>query len=247
MVRFSIYHILAVVITFAVLAVACVVIRKLNRRWQNAVFILVTLIGSLGIFFRYAMSLKWTADFQWFTLAEQMMQVCNFNMILLPLMLIPKNELARQYSFMFSMWGAMTTYLSIPKSWSTLEWNDIVIVNFWLNHTMAVALPVLMWASGRLKPQKKYILPVLACVFAYFTVSAVITKVLLDNGTITIEQTHSFLYSTDGIALFELFYKLIPYPYFYLYPMLPLLAGFFWLQCFALRRQKVQPYTLVRN
>lgn len=240
--RYGLIHIAAVALTVLFLTLACLLIRKLNRKAQNAVFAVVAFVCSAGIFFRYAMAMKFDGKFYWFTLFEQMMQVCNFNFVLLPLMLIPKNELARQYSFMFSMWGAMTTFMSIPESWATLRWNDIVIVNFWLNHAMAIALPVLMCASGKLKPQKKYILPVLLSVFAYFTVSAVISKVLLDNGVITVEQTHSFLFKRDNNALFELFYRWIPVDYFYLYPMLPLLLGFFRLQTWAFAGYRVKPY-----
>ena len=56
------------------------------------------------------------------TLAMQMLQVCNFNFILMPLMLFKKNEFARQYSVFFSMFAASTAHTSVSSSFVNLNW-----------------------------------------------------------------------------------------------------------------------------
>lgn len=215
--------------TFAFFVLGWLIVPKIGRVAQNVLFVLCAVLCCGGIFFRYAMGLRFTAHFTWGTLAMEMLQVCNFNFILLPLMLVPKFELARQYSCMFSMAGAITTFFSPSSSWAALPWYSATILNSWLNHTFAVALPFFMMAARRLKPQKKYVLPVLGCVFAYFTVVAGVSLLLISRGVITAENSFSFVFSTDGIAVFEFLYKLIPVPYFYLYPLLPVLELYFYL------------------
>ena len=222
-------------------------VSKLPAAAQNVIFVLCAVGCSGGIFFRYGMGLQWTTEISWGTLAMELMQVCNFNFLLLPLMLIPKFELARQYSCMFSMFGAFTTFLSPSYSWAGLAWSDSVILNSWLNHTFAVALPLFMIAARRLKPQKKYILPVLGCVFAYFTVAAGISYFLIQKGILTVENSFSFIFTTDGIPVFEFFYKLIPYPYFYLYPVLLILLLFFVGLCACFSKYRVRPFRYQMN
>ena len=224
----SLTHLLFILISLVVTILLCFITRKVSRKWQNLIFAIIVAIGCFGIFFRHAMGLTFSGKIKITNLLLQQLQVCNFNFILLPLMLIPNNELASQYSCMFSMFAAFTTFLSIPSRFAILHWYDVSILNFWLNHYCAILLPVLMIASRRLKPQKKYIFPVVACVFLYFTTSYLIQLILINNNIITLETSLSYVMKTDKIFVFDLLYKIIPFHYFYLYPFIPILAIFFW-------------------
>ena len=210
-------------------------VRRLPFGAQNVVFVLVALGCCGGIFFRYAMGLQLTAHFQWDILATQMMQVCNFNFLLLPMMLVPRLELARQYACQFSMMCAATVFFSPPVDFSEVGWYDISGLNSWLNHVFAFALPLFMMAAGRLKPKKRFVLPVLCCVFLYFTAVAGISFLLMDAELMTVETSLSYVFRQDGIWLFEFLYRLIPIPYVYLMPLLPVLYGIFRFWAFLFR------------
>ena len=157
-------------------------------------------------------------------------------------MLVPKFELARQYSVMFSMLCAATPFFSPPAAWAGLPWYDLQILNSWLNHACAVSLPLFMLSARRLKPQKEYALPVTIAVFFYFTAVAIICYPLIDFGILTAETSFSYVFKQDGILIFKLLYRLIPYPYFYLYPLLPVLYLFFRLFARAMRRYRTVPF-----
>lgn len=242
MVRGDFTHVCMLAVTFIWFVFGFFAMRKVGRRVQNAVFILLTLLCSGEIFFRYAMGLRPTLHFQWQTFAMQLMQVCNFNFVLLPLMLVPKFELARQYSVMFSMLCAATPFFSPPAAWAGLPWYDLQILNSWLNHACAISLPLFMLSARRLKPQKAYALPVTIAVFFYFTAVAIICYPLIDFGILTAETSFSYVFKQDGILIFQLLYRLIPYPYFYLYPLLPVLYFFFRLYARMMRRYRTAPF-----
>lgn len=216
-------HIIFLLITIAYYVASCLIIRKLPEKVQNIIFIVIAFLCASGIFYRYG--LNYFKGFTPKTLGMQMLQVCNFNMILVALMLVPKFELARQYSFMFSMFAAATALLSISSSWKNLAWSDPIIMNSWLNHTFAISLPLLMLSTGRFRPQKKYIWPVVACFVLYFTVSFLIQKILINNEILNINNSYSFIFRTEGVGLLDYLYKLIPHAYFYLLPILPLFIG----------------------
>lgn len=192
-------------------------------------FVIAAVLGSGGIFFRYAMNLSFGGELHLDTLFVQTLQVCNFNFILLPLMLIPKFELARQYSIYFSMFAACTTLFSIPKSYASYEWNDPALLNFWFNHVFAIALPIWMLAAGRLIPQRKYIPHVSLAVFCYFTSVYAIGSVMMALQMNTFGCSMSYVFDPKGMPLITQFYELIGGPYVHLLPLIPLLIGFFYL------------------
>ena len=242
MVRGDLTHVCMLIATFIWFVLGFFVMRKVGKRVQNVVFVLLTLFCSGGIFFRYAMGLRPTLHFQWQTLAMQLMQVCNFNFVLLPLMLVPKFELARQYSVMFSMLCAATPFFSPPSAWAGLPWYDLQVLNSWLNHTCAVSLPLFMVAARRLKPQKKYALPVTLAVFFYFTAVAIVSYPLIDFGILTADTSFSYVFKQDGILIFKWLYRLIPVPYFYLYPLLPVLYLLFRFFAWAMKNYRAIPF-----
>ena len=201
-------------------------ITKLNRKWQNIMFIFAVIMCSGGIFFRYAMGLGFN-KINIETLLIQMLQVCNFNFILVPLMLIKKNEIARQYSFMFSMFAASTTLFALSKDWANLNWYDINIINSWLNHTFAIALPLWMFSARLLKPKKEYVLKVTIMVIIYFILSFIIQELLKASNDIYSSLNLSFIYGDKSIFVFDYLYKIIKLPCFYLIPLIPFMILFF--------------------
>lgn len=235
-------HLLLLMATVAFIASTMFVVSRINRLAQNIFFAIGALICAGGIFWRYAMGMTLAGGIDFATLITQMLQVCNFNFVLVILMLIPKFELARQYSFMFSMFAAATVMFSIPSRFANDAWYSPDFLNFWINHVFAIALPLWMMAAGRLKPQKKYILPVAGCVIAYFLIVYGCSEWLMSAGKLTIENSFSYVYDPEGVGLLEWLYKLIPAPCFYLVPLIPPMLGFFWLLTYLFRDYEVERF-----
>ena len=236
-------HLILLFATVCFVALTMWLAAKLPRGGQNVLFVIGALLCAGGVFWRYAMNMTGSFEnLRWETLAIQMLQVCNFNFVLVLLMLVPKFELARQYSVMFSMFAAATVMLSFPKSWATMNWYDAEILNFWFNHVFAIALPLWMVAAGRLKPQKKYILPVAGCVVAYFLIVYRGTEWLRGLGKIAADKSFSYVHDPGGIGLLEWMYELIPTPCFYLVPLIPFMLLFFWGLTALFKNYEVQPF-----
>lgn len=221
-------HLLYLLVTAIFIIVGMVICRKANRTVQNIIFITVAIVGSFGIFYRYALGFSFSNGVNLSTLWRQTLQVCNFNFILLPIVLIRKNELGRQYLYYFSMFCASTIFASYSKSIERLEWNNIVVINFWLNHLCAVALPLFMFASRRFKPQKKYIPYVVLCIFIYYAYSGLGSLYLMKYKGVSKADTASYIFTTDGIPAFEILHKIIPIDFVYLLPLLLLIVPFYY-------------------
>ena len=235
-------HILLFLSTVAFLVFSMWAVSKMNRVCRNIAFVFAAFICAGGIFFRYGLNFSFTGEIYWQTLAVQLLQVCNFNFILVILMLVPKFELARQYSIMFSMFAASTTLVSVPSDWATRAWNDPYVLNSWLNHTFAIALPLWMLAARRLKPRRDYVWKVTVCVIVYFTTVTAIIPILRENGIISPTKSFSFTHSPEGIGVLEWLYRLIPFPCAYLLPLVPIMVGFFLLLAKIFKHYHTEPF-----
>ncbi len=244
----SLPHILFLLAAVAFMAGSMWVLSKLPRRWQNVMFVIAVLVCSGLLFFQNAMGLKLDREPNWRGLAMSWLQVCSFNFILVWLMLIPRCELARQYSVFFSMFAASTTLFALLPEWANRPWYHISIVTCLTHHLFAIVVPLWMVATRRLKPRKEYIWKVTACVFVYMTAVAIIVTILMKQGVITNPKpAYSFIYNTTGVPVFDWLWKLIPVPYFYLYPLGPVMVGFFYLLAWLFRNYEVKPYWIGRK
>ena len=229
-------HLLMVISSCIIGIILCLIVKSVNEKTQNIIIGTSSTICVLGIFFLHCTHYGTTLDFK--NLLVQMFQVCNFNFILLPLCLIKRNELARQYLFFFSMPMALSTFVSYPSDIEQSMWYSIVCLTFWINHFLIVIIPFMMIATKRFKPRKEYIWKVLICIFIYFLVAFIANYVLND---FSIEGAHNHSYTMDagGIMLLKPIYKLIPIPFIYLLPVLPVLSLLYYLIAISFKNYKI--------
>lgn len=233
-------HILMLVATIIIIGLLMFIVSKVNYKVQCIMIHSAVLICMVGILFLHLTRYGKTLDFKNFF--EQMFQVCNFNFILLPLCLIRKNELGRQYLFYFSMFAAASTFVAYPSDVSHSMWYSVVTLNFWIDHMMVVAVTLMMVSAKWLKPKKEYIIKVLLCIVAYFFV-AFIANLAFNGWKIDGPHNHSYTMNDGDIMALAPFYKLIPVPFVYLLPIMPILGGLFYLMSLCFTKYKVNDIT----
>jgi len=219
-------HLLMVISSFIIGFILFFVVRKSNEKVQNIIIGISIVVCVIGIFFLHGTHYGTALDFK--NLLVQMFQVCNFNLILLPFCLFKRNELARQYLFFFSMPMALSTFVSYPSDIEGSMWYSIVCLTFWINHYLIVMIPLMMLATKRFKPRKEYIFKVIICVFMYF-LAAFIANYILNDFSIVGPHNHSYTMGAGGIMLLKPMYKLMPIPFIYLLPLLPMLLLLYFL------------------
>ena len=225
----STQHIILFLATAAFTVLSCIAVAKMPRKWQN-IMIVASVLACMGaIFYRFAMGLSLGGKLNIKNLLMEQMQVCNFNFILLPLMLIPKNKLARQYSIYFSMFAASTTLFALNNNWGGANWYEPIVFNSWLYHSLAIICPLWMFSTGGLRPERKYLLPVSGCVFGYFTAVYGLSELLKGAGIMAPNKSYSYIYNTDGIPVLDTLHKWINVPYWHLIPAFFIVVAFFYL------------------
>ena len=229
-------HIVMVLMSVLIVVALMIVVSRVSYKAQCVIIYSLVFLCMFGILFLHLTHYGTQLDFDNFFI--QMFQVCNFNFILLPLCLIKKNELGRQYLFYFSMPCALSTFVSYVSDVENSIWYSIITLNFWLDHLLVVLVSLLMLSARWFKPQKKYIPWVCLCIFMYFGV-CFISNLGLNGWQITGAHNHSYTMNPGGIMLLEPLYKLIPIPFVYLIPLLPLFALIFCLVALCFKNYKV--------
>lgn len=230
-------HILMLVFSIAFIAIMMFIVSKVSYKWQCVIIHSFVLIAMLGILFLHLTRYGTTLDFQNFF--EQMFQVCNFNFILLPLCLIRKNELARQYLFFFSMPSAASTFVAYPSDVANSMWHSIVTLNFWIDHLMVVLVALLMLSARWFKPQTKYIVWVIVCILVYF-LACFLANYALNGWQMTGPHNHSYTQNDGDIMVLKPFFKLIPIPFVYLLPIVPIITLLFYLESLCFKKYKIK-------
>lgn len=235
----GIAHIMMVVVSAVLIVGLCVLVSHVSYKWQRIIIHSSVGLCMIGILFLHLTRYGTTVDFENFFL--QMFQVCNFNFILLPLCLIKKNELARQYLFYFSMFAAMSTFVSYTSDVENSMWYSVVTLNFWLDHFLVVAITFMMISARWFKPRKEYIIPVILTMLLYF-LSAFVVNYLFNGCTISGPHNHSYTMDPGGIMVLGPMYQLIPIPFVYLLPFAPILAVIFYLLSLIFKNYKVKEF-----
>lgn len=219
-------HILMIVASLIIGVGLFLIVKYCKPKVQNIIIYTLSGICVFGIFFLHATKYFTTFDIK--NLLIQMLQVCNFNFILIPLCLFKRNELARQYLFFFSMPMALSTFVSYPSDVEGSMWYSVITLTFWINHFLIALLPFLMIATKRFKPRLNYTWKVILCILAYFLI-AFLGNYLLNGFQVIGPHNHSYTMGADGIMLLIPLFKLIPIPFVYLLPLLPILYLLYWI------------------
>ena len=230
-------HILMLIASIILSVILIFVVVKVKEKVQNIIITTIGLIAVFGIFFLHGTHYFTELDF--YNLGKQMFQVCNFNFILIPLAFFKRNELARQYLFYFSMPAALSTFVTYPSDVENSMWYSMVTITFWVNHLFIALTPILMVASKRFKPHISYVPKVAVCMMLYFG-AAFLANFAINGWSVTGGSNLSYTMSSGSIMILKPLFKLIPIPYVYLLPILPVIVLIYYLIALAFKKYKLK-------
>ena len=226
---------LMVFAVFALLfAVGVVVLRKKDEEVRAKVLaaaMLVTLVG----FFVYKFFLGRDTDysaitaetgkgaFNWW--GELPLQLCNINMILIPIAALTKNRLLMCFSFFMGPLGAG---LALVMPGIGFDCYSILLprmLGYYGTHWMVVFGSLALGALGIYKPKyKDYFLTLLSgfgVAFVIFLINALLRVTKCNEFS-----NYFFTHAPEGNPILELFHSWIPLPFLYLIPSVLILTPY---------------------
>ena len=214
------------------LAVASRILRRKSDRTRRLVLSAACLVTLMGFFFyKYYLSIDAEFDvltakmggFNWW--GELPLQLCNINMILIPIAVMTDRRPLLCFCFFVGSLGAMMA-LAMPTT--GFDGYSLLLprmLGFYGTHFMIVIEALAIVTLGLFTPRFRDIIPTLGTILCIALAIFGINMLLRWSG-LHPKANYFFAVETEGNAVLELFYKLLPYPFLYLLPCSLILTAY---------------------
>ncbi len=222
------------------LALAGVLLRGKSERTKKTVLVAACVLTLLG-FFVYKYFLSIDAEFHEATAAmggfnwwgELPLQLCNINMLLIPIAVLTNRRALMSFCFFVGPLGAL---MALVMPGTGFDGYSILLprmLGYYGTHFMVVIEALALAVFGLYRPRFRDLPGTIAALLAV-SLAVFGVNVLLRATGLHPKANYFFSMETEGNPVLELFYRFVPYPYLYELPsflilipyMLLITAGF---------------------
>ncbi len=223
---FTPLHIATLVFSICMIVALFFILRKKKEKTQRLVLFILSLTAPAAVIYNLVV---WGPQS---TVLEYLpLHLCSINAVLLPFLVWRKSDFLGNLLPVYSI-GAVAA-LVFNTFQADYRIFDHVFLMYYFPHTFEFGIPMLMLALGLVKIKPKYIAPCVGITFVMYTGIHFINELLndyleamqyLDSAGNIIQVNYMYSLSPMGNPALEFFWNLIPYEYFYLLAVLPVLA-----------------------
>lgn len=219
--NFTSPHILSLIIAFFLNIGLYFFIRFKSKQFQTVILTSLSFLGLLAIIYNLVM---WNSPLEYLPL-----HLCSLNAIILPFAIISKNNKLGNLLILWSL-GALVA-LVINNAAADFKLISFTFFFYYFPHVFECGIPLIMLKLGFFKLDKKYIKSTLLITLISYTLihfvniglnEYFIKYNLLDYKGDIIQVNYMFSYYPDN-PLLKLFYKVIPYRYWYMLLAVPII------------------------
>ena len=216
----------------AVLVIAAVIMRKKSDRAKRLTLCAACFLTLIG-FFVYKYFLSRDAEFNVLTASmggfnwwgELPLQLCNINMLMIPAAVLTKKRPLLGFCFFVGPLGAMMALCMPTTGFSGYSLLLPRMLGFYGTHFMIVIEALSIVTLGLYRPRFRDIIPTLGTILCIAFVIFGINMLLRWSG-LHPKANYFYAVETEGNAVLELFYRLLPYPFLYLLPCSLILTAY---------------------
>ena len=235
--NFSFVHILSLILAILFNIAIYFLIRKKSKLTQLFVLTMLSFLGILAIIFNLIM---WKSPLEYLPL-----HLCSLNALILPFCIIKQNDKLFNLLILWSL-GAFIA-LIVNNSVSEANIFSLTFFFYYFPHVFECGIPLIMLKLKLVQLKRKYLFSTLFITFISYTIihfinvlinSYCIKYNIVDNLGNIIKVNYMFSIYPDN-PLLNLFYKIIPYSYFYMLLAFPIIAVYLLLIYFIVNRKKM--------
>ena len=216
---------LLVLLSAAVLVVSSIYLRKKSERTREIVLsTAVALCFVYFWFYKYSISQDLdyaricfeagisTESFVWWS--ELPLHLCNINLMLLPIAVLTRNNYLKSFCFYTGPIGALMGLLMPPVGFDGYSLLLPRVCGFYVTHLAVLVSCIALASLGLYRPGfRKFPAAILSIIAVDLAVFAV--NMILRLSGIFAYANYFYNISTDGNAILDLFYNVIPIPFLY--------------------------------
>lgn len=215
-----------------ILIIVSILLRNKSESAKQMTLVIACICTMIGfVVYKYYLSLDKefniiTADmggFNWW--GELPLQLCNINMLLIPVAVMTKNRALSCFSFFVGPLGAMMALMMPSAGFSGYSIFLPRMLGYYGTHFMIVIEGLALVTFGLFKPRlsdlPRAILTVIIIAFVVF-----LFNLFLRWTGLFPKANYFFSVETEGNFLLEMFHKWIPVPFLYLLPSIVILGAY---------------------
>lgn len=227
---FSPVHIATLVAAAAILIGLYYALRKAPQKVQVWVLGVLSLSGIAAIIFNL---IRWDSPISYLPL-----HLCSINAMMLPIAVFTRNKTIGNLLLVWSLGALVALVLNFEMTETVLFSESFNF--YYFPHIFEFGIPVLLFKLGLVKKDPRCIVSTLTITMAIYTVVHILNSCI--NAYVP-DADVNYMFSIEATnPLTELFYKLIPCQYWYMYLVLPIVAvyllGVYTPQIRAILRQR---------
>lgn len=212
---FGIVHILSLVAGAALVAALYFLLRKRSVKVQMWVLGVLSFSGVAAIIYNLLM---WDSPLEYLPL-----HLCSLNALVLPIAVLTRNKTLSNLLLVWSLGAVAALVLNYDVADAVL-FGDVFCF-FYFPHVLEFGIPILLFSLGLVKKDPKCIGSTLVITMASYTVVHLINKLInsleIMNGDTVLQVNYMFSIEPTN-PLTALFYQVIPYEYWHMYMVLPI-------------------------
>ena len=219
---FGIVHIASLIVAAGMIVGLYFALRKASRAVQTAVLGVLSFSGIAAIIFNLV---SWGSPLEYLPL-----HLCSINAILLPITVFTRNKTLGNLLLVWCL-GALAA-LVVNTAQADFKLNSATFMFYYFPHVLEFGIPVLLFRLGIIEKHYKYIASTIVITmliytgvhFANVALNAYcVANQILDYAGNVIQV--NYMYSLDPAnPLLVLFRQVIPYDYWYMYMIVPILV-----------------------
>lgn len=219
---FGAVHIASLLLAAAIIAGLYFSLRKASGKTQTIVLGALSFSGIAAIIFNLV---AWGSPVEYLPL-----HLCSINAILLPIVVFTRNKTLGNLLLVWCL-GALAA-LVVNMAQAEYELASWTFVFYYFPHVLEFGIPILLFSLGIIEKHPKYILSTLAITMAIYTgvhlcnlgLNAWLSaNNVLDYAGNLIQVNYMYSITPEN-PLLALFKQVIPYDYWYMYMIVPILA-----------------------
>ena len=237
---FGVVHIATLVFAVVLIVGLHFALRRASKKVQTGVLGVLSFSGIAAIMYNL---LAWGSPVEYLPL-----HLCSINAILLPIVVFTRNKTLGNLLLVWCLGALAALVVNFAQAGFLL--NSWTFVFYFFPHVLEFGIPILLFSLGLVEKHPKYILSTLAITMVIYTgvhlcnlgLNAWLeANQVLDHAgrLIRVNYMYSIVPENPLLALFK---RIIPYDYWYMYMILPILAvylGIVYLpQIWKLRRKQ---------
>lgn len=219
---FSVAHIVSLFIGVLIVLGLYFILKGRSDRTKIAVLAMLSLSGVAAIVFNL---ISWGSPFEYLPL-----HLCSLNAIVLPVAVLTRNKVLNNLLLLWSL-GALLA-LVLNNSVAEAAIFSPVFCFYYFPHVLEFGIPILVFVFGLAKKDVKCIASTVAITAGSYTVIHFINIAInsytakhniLDWASNVVQVNYMYSLKPEN-PLLDLFYHVIPYPYWYMYVSFVLVA-----------------------